>query len=183
VPNTENITQSTLCVLWSRHIQYYYNSAYSGFNIQLNVSALLLDICRHFGARWLQIWCQIQRTTSGSCYVNCVPRHLQCIYSSAYSGFNIQLNVSALLLEISRQFNARYIARLVPNTALVLQFTLCVLWSRHIQCNYISAYSGFNIQLNVSALILEICRQIDAPYTANFVPNTARILQITLCGL
>jgi hypothetical protein len=78
----------------------------------------------------LQIWCQIQRTTSGSCYVNCVPRHLQCIYSSAYSGFNIQLNVSALLFEISRQFNARYTARLVPNIAHVLQFTLCVLWSR-----------------------------------------------------
>jgi hypothetical protein len=299
VPNTAHITQSTLCVLCSQHIQYYYSSAYSGLNIQLNVSALLLDICRHFGARctanlvpntahdlrfmlcelcsptftmylqlrifslqhstericaangymptfrcalnckfgvkysahppfhsmwtvvldisnifiaphihasilnwtylrcswryldnstsnilqdWCQIqvtysslsyvycgpdisnittvphiqdsifnwtylrcywryldnsvrvilqsWCPIQRTFSGLRYVNCGPGYIQYIYSSAHSEFNIHLNVSALLLEISRQFNARYTANLVPNTAHILRFTLCDLWSR-----------------------------------------------------
>jgi hypothetical protein len=65
----------------------------------------------------LQTWCQIQRTSSGVRYVNCGPGHIQYIYSSAHSVFNIHLNVSALLLEISRQFNARYTANLVPNTA------------------------------------------------------------------
>jgi hypothetical protein len=55
---------------------------------------------------------------------------MQCNYSSEYSGFNIQLNVSALILVISRQFNERYTAILVPNTAHVLGFTLCLLWSR-----------------------------------------------------
>jgi hypothetical protein len=44
--------------------------------------------------------------------------------------FNIQLNVSALQFQISRQFNVRYTANLVPNTAHILQFTLCELWSR-----------------------------------------------------
>jgi hypothetical protein len=244
----------------------------------------------------LQILCQIQRTSSGLRCVNSGPGYIQCNYSSAYSGFNIQVNVSALLLVISRQRNARYTASMVPNTAHIHQFTLCGLWSRtytmylqlctfsleysavgicsaivhittiqcalyrklvakysalppvyamwtvvpaiyntftaphnqtsmfiwtylrcnwryhdnsivvilqtwyqiqrksstlrylnsgpgHIHCKYSSAYSGFNIQLNVSALILEICRQINEPYTANFVPNTAHILQITLCGL
>jgi hypothetical protein len=78
----------------------------------------------------LQIWCQIQPTSSSLLYVNCGPGHIQCIYSSAYSGFSIQLNVSALLLKVSRQFNARYTVNLVPHKAHVLQYTLCDLWSR-----------------------------------------------------
>jgi hypothetical protein len=78
----------------------------------------------------LRILCQIQSPTSGLRYVNCGPGHIQCIYSSAYSDFNVLLNVSALLLEISRQFNSRYTANLEPNTAHILRFTLCELWSR-----------------------------------------------------
>jgi hypothetical protein len=62
--------------------------------------------------------------------VNYSPEHIQRIYSSTYSDFNIHLNVSALLLYISRQFNARYTANLVPNTAHILRYTLCELWSR-----------------------------------------------------
>jgi hypothetical protein len=78
----------------------------------------------------LLTWCQIQPTSSGIRYVNCGPGHMQCIYSTAYSVFNIHLNVSALPLEISRQFTACYTANLVPNTAHILQFMLCELWSR-----------------------------------------------------
>jgi hypothetical protein len=78
----------------------------------------------------LQTWCQIQRTSSDLSYVNYGPGHIQCIYSSIYSVFNIHLNVSALILEISRQFNSRYTANMVPNTAHILRFTLCELWSR-----------------------------------------------------
>jgi hypothetical protein len=78
----------------------------------------------------MQIGCHIWRTASRLRYVNCGPGHIQCNYCSAYSGFNIQLNVSALLFEISRQFNPRYTTNLVPNTAHILKFTLCELWSR-----------------------------------------------------
>jgi hypothetical protein len=78
----------------------------------------------------LQTWYQIQRTSSSLWYVNCGPGHIQCIYSSARTSFNIHLNVSAVLLEISRQFTARYIANFEPNTAHILTFTLCDLWSR-----------------------------------------------------
>jgi hypothetical protein len=74
-------------------------------------------------------WCQLQRTSYGLRYVIGSSGHIQCIYS-AYSGFNIQLNVSALLLEISRHCKARYTANFVPNTAHILQFTLRELWSR-----------------------------------------------------
>jgi hypothetical protein len=244
----------------------------------------------------LQTWCQIQRTSSGLRYVNYGPGHTQCIYNSIYSDFNIHLNVSALLLYISRQFNACYTANLVPNTAHILRFTLCVLWCRtytinlqlrtlrlqyssericavignistiqcllycklgakysahppvyviwpvvpaiynemttphiqtsmfiwsylgcywryldnsivvimqtwcqiqrtssslryvtcgpgHMQCNYSYVYSGFNVQVNVSVLLLETSRQFNVRYTANFKPNTAHILPFTLCDL
>jgi hypothetical protein len=78
----------------------------------------------------LQTWCQIQRTSSGLRYVTCGPGHIQCIYSSIYSDFNIHLNVSTLLLYISRKFKERYTAFFVPNSAHIVQFTLCELWSR-----------------------------------------------------
>jgi ribosomal protein S27E len=73
---------------------------------------------------------QIQRTSPSLRCVNCGPGHIQCIYSSAYSDFNIHLNVSALLLEISLQFKARYTANFEPNTAHTVPFALCELWSR-----------------------------------------------------
>jgi hypothetical protein len=53
----------------------------------------------------------------------------------------------------------------------------------HIQIIYSSAYSILNFRLNVSALLLEICRYLRACYTANFVPNTEPILQFALCEL
>jgi hypothetical protein len=62
----------------------------------------------------LQTWCQIQRTSSRLRYVNCGLGHIQYNYSSTYSGCNIQMNVSALLLEICRQFNEQYTANFVP---------------------------------------------------------------------
>jgi hypothetical protein len=85
------------------------------------------DICMRV---ILQIWCQIQRTSPSLRCVNCGPVNIQSICSSAFLGFNIQLWLSALPLHISRQFNARYTANLVPSKAHVIQFTQCVLWSR-----------------------------------------------------
>jgi hypothetical protein len=72
----------------------------------------------------------MQRTSSSLRYVNCGPGHIQGTYSSAYSAFNIHLDIFALLLYISRQFNERYTAFLVPNTEHIVPFTLCELWSR-----------------------------------------------------
>jgi hypothetical protein len=78
----------------------------------------------------LQAWCQMQRTSSSLRYLNCGPGHINCKYSYAYSGLNIQLNVPALILEISRQCNARYTANMVKNTAHIHRITLSELWSR-----------------------------------------------------
>jgi hypothetical protein len=65
----------------------------------------------------LQTWCQTQRAPSRLRYVNCGPGHIQSIFSTAYLGFNIQLKAAPLLLKVSRQFNERYTANLVPITA------------------------------------------------------------------
>jgi hypothetical protein len=192
------------------HIQWNDNTAYSGFNIQLNVSKLLLKISREFNEgytanllpntahiiqftlcetvvptiyhvitaphiqasifNWIylrcywryldnsmsvipQSWCQIQSTFPGLRYVKCGSGHIQCNYSYVYSGFNIQVNQYALLLEISRYFDARYNANLVAFIAHILQFTLLELCSRDVQCNNSSAYSCFNIHLNLPALL------------------------------
>jgi hypothetical protein len=78
----------------------------------------------------LQTCCQIQRTSSSLCAVNCGPGHIQSIFSTAYLGINIRLNLSALLLEIIGQVCARYTANLVPNTTHIVKFTLFELWSR-----------------------------------------------------
>jgi hypothetical protein len=78
----------------------------------------------------LQSWCQIQRTSASLRNVNCGPGHIQCNYSTAYSCVNVQLNVSALALEICRQFTVRYTANFVPSIAHFLHFTHCELWYR-----------------------------------------------------
>jgi hypothetical protein len=78
----------------------------------------------------VQTWCLIQLTPSGLRNVYCGPGHTRSIYSSACLGFNIQLKVVLLFLEISRQFNALYTANIEPNTAYIIQFTQCVLCSR-----------------------------------------------------
>jgi hypothetical protein len=96
----------------------------------VKVSELLLDICRQFNERDTAIWCQIQRTSFSLLYLNCGPGHIQSKYSSAYSGFNIQLRVSALILKMCRQFNEPYTANIVPNTAHILQISLSELSSR-----------------------------------------------------
>jgi hypothetical protein len=131
----------------------------------------------------LQTLSQIQRISSRLRYVNCGPGHIQCIYSTAYSDFNVHLNVSALLLEISRQFNSRILQTLcqIQRTSSGL---LCVMSGpAQIQYIYSPAYSGINIQVNVSALLLAISCQRNARYTANVVPNIAHILQFTLSEL
>jgi hypothetical protein len=134
------------------HIQRNYSSTYSGFNIQLNVSPTLLDTCRQISEHYAANLVPIESTTFSLRNVNCDPGHIQFIYISAYSGFNIQLNVSALPLEIRRQFIERYTANLVPIQCTTSSLRNVNCGSGHIQCNYSSRYSGFNIQLNVSAL-------------------------------
>jgi hypothetical protein len=131
----------------------------------------------------LQALSQIQLISSRLRYVNCGPGHIQCIYSSAYSDCNVHLNVSALLLEISRQFNSRILQPLCQIQRASSGLRCVNSGPAHIQYIYSPAYSGFNIQVIVSALLLVISRQRNARYTANVVPNTAHILQFTLSEL
>jgi hypothetical protein len=131
VPNIAHILQFTLRELWSR--TYTMHLQLRIFSAPIFNWTYLRSNCRYHDNSWhviLQTWCQIQRTSSSFRYANSDPGHIECIYSSAYSGLNIQLNVSALLLQISRHFNVRYTAKLLSNAADIVQFTLCELWSR-----------------------------------------------------
>jgi hypothetical protein len=78
----------------------------------------------------LQTLSPTQRTSTSLRNVYCGPGHIQSIHSSSLSGHNIQLNLTAQLLQICRYWDARYTAIWVPNTAHHRQFARCVLWSR-----------------------------------------------------
>jgi hypothetical protein len=122
-----------VCAIWTGVPDIY--NAFTAPHIQswifvwtcLRCCLRYTDICMRV---ILQTWCQIERTSSDLRYVNYGPGHIQSIYSSAYWVFNVHLKESALILEISPQFNSRYTAKLVPNIAHILRFTLCELWSR-----------------------------------------------------
>jgi hypothetical protein len=115
--------------------------------------------------------------------VNSGPCRIQIIYSSAYTGHNIQLNVSALLLEISLQFNARYTANLVPNAAHTHQLSLCEQWSR--------TYTKY-LQLRICMLqysMGRICaaigdnRTFPTPLYCKLGAKYSAHHPVTLCGL
>jgi hypothetical protein len=85
----------------------------------------------------LNICCQIERPTAGFCYVNSGPFQILCNSSIPYLGLSIQLNVSPIPLEICRPLDESCTPLdesctplLLPNTAHVILFTLCQLWSR-----------------------------------------------------
>jgi hypothetical protein len=107
--------------------------------------------------------------------VNCGPGHIYSIYSSAYLGFNIRLNVTAQLVEIIGHIDARYTANLVPNIAHVLQFTLFELWSRtytmKLQLRIIRLqYSTVGICaaiVDISLIQCALCCKLGAKYSAH----------------
>jgi hypothetical protein len=153
-------------------------------SIQLNVSALPLEICRQFSERYsANLEPNITHIPQFTLCELCGPGHIQCNYSSTYSGFNIKQNVARLLLEICRQFTERYTANLVPIQRVTSSLRNVNSGPEDIKCIYCSAYSGFNILLNVTALLFDISRQLNACCTANVVPNTAHIVQCTLSEL
>ena len=71
-------------------------------------SFLLLPLDNLHYALILLIYCRIQRTSTVLPYINAGPCQIQCDYSFAYLAEYIRLNVSPLLFEICRQFDARY---------------------------------------------------------------------------
>jgi hypothetical protein len=88
-----------------------------------------------------------------------------------------------MLLQIFRHFDVRYTANFVSNTAHIVQFTLCELWSRT-YTKYLQLRI-FRLQNSAEriALQLEISLQFNARYSANLESNTAHIVQIILCLL
>jgi hypothetical protein len=132
----------------------------------------------------LHICCQIMPASSCIRYVNNCPGQIKFIYISCYSGINIQVNVSPPILVKCRQFNARYIfhicSHIQPKSSR-LRYVKSA--PSQIKYNYSFSYSVFNIQLNVSPLLLLVYRQIGARYTPHLLRNTGHSSNIVLCHL
>jgi hypothetical protein len=167
-----------VCAMWTVVPDIY--NAFTYPHIQTS-----MFICTYLRCCWryldnsivviLHSWCQIQRTSSGLRYVNYGPGHIQSTFSIAYLGFNIHVNVSALLLEISRQLNSRNTANLVPNTAHILRFTLCELWPRtytmHLQLHIFRLQYSFERTcaaiVHITTIQCALCRKLVAKYSAH----------------
>jgi hypothetical protein len=135
----------------------------------------------------LHICCHTQGTITGLRYVKSCPRKIQYIYISWYSGFNIQLNVSPLILVICRQFNERYTPHFLPNTGNDIRFTLCHLYSRPnpIQLHF----SIFRLQYSIERIFFDtgdmsiiqcaLCSTFIVKYTAQYQVDVMPTLALT----
>jgi hypothetical protein len=123
---------------------------------------------------------QIQRTSACLCYVNSVPCQIYHNCRFGDSAGNIQLDVPPFPLEICREFGAGHAPHLLPDTAHVLLFTLCQLWSG--SNPMLLQVCIFMFQLSIP-LLLVICLQYDACYTPNILLKTAYFSWFTLCQL
>ena len=94
-------------------------------HIRMKVSP---HVCRNIGHTMrviFHIWCQVQCTSYGLCYVKSGPSQIQRSCSFVYSGLSIQTDVSPILLHIWLQLEARYTPNLQPNTVHVIPFDAC----------------------------------------------------------
>jgi hypothetical protein len=101
----------------------------------------------------LHSWCQIQRTSYRLRYATCGPGHIQSIFSTAYLGFNIHVNVRCCLRYTD--ICMRVILQIwchIQSTYPGLRYVNC--GPGHIQCNYSYVYSDFKIQVDQYALLL-----------------------------
>jgi hypothetical protein len=127
--------------------------------------------------------CQIQSTSTSLRYINSGHCQVRRSFSFAYLGLNIVVILSHFLFQICRLFEALYTPRLLLNTAHSIRFVLRHPWSITYQWLCSFANSVLYIQLNVSPLVLVICRQFDVRYTRDMLPNTAPIGRLALCQL
>jgi hypothetical protein len=126
---------------------------------------------------------QIQSTSASSRYINAGHCQVRRSFSFAYLGLNIVVILSHFLFQICRLFEALYTPHLLSNTVHRIRFVLRHPWPITNQrlCSF--ADSVFFILLNVSPLVLVICRQFDVRYTRHMLPNTAPISRLVLCQL
>jgi hypothetical protein len=126
---------------------------------------------------------QIQSTSASSRYINAGHCQVRRSFSFAYLGLNIVVILSHFLFQICRLFEALYTPHLLSNTAHRIRFVLRHPWPITNQrlCSF--ADSVFFILLNVSPLVLVICRQFDVRYTRHMLSNTAPISRLVLCQL
>ena len=103
------------------------------------------------------------------------------IWCTAYSGFNIPLIVSTLLLAISRQFDAFSTPNLMSSTARISRFLPCVPWTlpNPLELQFCWFYLKSSIE-RISMCITDIST-IQFNYAPHMLPNTVHISRFSLC--
>jgi hypothetical protein len=112
------------------HIRSTYSSAYLSFNIQLKVAPLLLEVSRQLNALYTAFLVpnteRFVQFTLCELWSRPYTKYLQLrIFMLQYSA----VGICAAIVDITSIQCALY-SNIVPNTAHILQFPLCELWTR-----------------------------------------------------
>jgi hypothetical protein len=129
----------------------------------------------------LNICCQIQRPSAGFCYVNSGPCQILCNSSIPYIGLSIQLNVSPIPREICRPLDESCTPRLLPNTAHVILFTLCQLWSRSSRTLSQIGIYGHEYSIERTSVSIGDMSTIRCALYPHLLSNTVPINRYLLC--
>jgi hypothetical protein len=184
VPNIALILQFTLCEKWSRTNAIYLQLRilmlqYTAERISVatgDMPTFRYALYFKFAAKYsanppiYAMWTVVPDIYT----VNTVPHIQASVWNRKY------LRCNWRYLDISMR-DVLQTGSQIQRTSSSLHYVNC--GPGHVQCHYRSTYLGFNSHLNVSRSLLEICREFNAPYTANMVPNTAQILHFTLSEL
>jgi hypothetical protein len=123
-------------------------------------------------------WCRIHCTSLGLVHINTGRCHVIWFYCCSYTGISNHHNESPSLFDISRQFDVRYNALLVPYTLQVTRVSTYKHWSCHVIWLCCCSYTGIRNQHNVSPSLFDISRQFDVHYNPLLEPYTQHVTRI-----
>ena len=105
LPSTTHISGLALCQLW--HVSNPRNCSFANscINIQINVSTILLQICRQFDSGYTAHLLPIQCISFDLNYAISDHRQIQRNCSFSYILLYIQIHASPLLFEMYRQYD------------------------------------------------------------------------------
>jgi hypothetical protein len=145
-------------------IQCNCNFADSTLNIHMNVSPLMLLICRLLDARYTAHCCRMQGPSAGLCYVSSAPiKYIVIVVLHIPNSNSNWTYLRCYWWYVDHSIRVTLLVRCqIHYTSIGLRNVNSVSSQIYSNCSF--AYLGLSIQLNVSPLLLGICRQFDARY-------------------
>jgi hypothetical protein len=124
-------------------------------------------------------WCRLHCKSLGLVCINIGPSHVIWFYCCLYTGINNHHNVSPSLFDISRQFDVRYNALLVPYTQHVTRVSTYKHWSCHVIWFCCCSYTGIRNQSNVSPSLFNIITYFDVHYNPLLALYTLHVTRVS----